>query len=111
MAVADASFSTVNDSISLGFTIERGFAMPAPPSSAMGTPSITISGALDAVSDAIPRMRIVGFEFGPPSPGMICTPGTLPCIISCAETTAPRLFSSALMATTEPVMSFFLTAP
>ena len=85
--------------------------MPAPPSEAMGTPSMTISGSFEAWSDAAPRMRIVELEPGPPSPGMMCTPGTLPLSMSWAETTAPRFSSSALIATTEPVMSFFLTVP
>ena len=38
-------------------------------------------------------------------------PGTLPCSIWSGEVTTPRLISSALMAVTEPVKSFFFTEP
>ena len=111
MALAEASLSTEIDSMSLGLIVSSGLAIPLPPSTAMGTPSITISGSFEALSEAAPRTRMVALDPGPPSPGMICTPGTLPLSMSCVETTAPRLNSSALIATTEPVMSFFLTVP
>ena len=68
-------------------------------------------GLLEALREAAPRIRIVEPEPGPPSPGIIWSPGTFPLSMSWVETTAPRLSSSLLTATIEPVMSSFFTVP
>ncbi len=111
MAVAEASLSTVKVAMSLGLTIARPLDMPGPASLATGTPSMTISGLLLAESEAPPRMRISAPAPGAPLPEVMFTPGTLPRSSSWGEVRAPRLISSAFTAMTEPVMSFFFTAP
>ena len=64
MAVADASFNTLNDSISFGFIKDNALAAPEIPLLSNGTPSITINGSLFAFKDEPPRIRIVD-----PAPG------------------------------------------
>ena len=111
MAVAEASFSTVKVSMSLGLMVAKALGVPGAASLATGIPSITINGSLLAFNDAPPRMRILLPAPGCPSGDDTCSPGTLPCINSCGEVTAPLFSSSALRATTEPLKSFFLTEP
>ena len=111
MAVAEASFKTVNVSISPGLMVFSGFLIPEISSLSIGTPSITKSGSLLAESDEPPRMRMVEPEPGAPPPEVIWTPGILP-ITSCSgEVMEPLLKSSALTAVTDPVASSFLTCP
>ena len=50
-------------------------------------------------------------QLGLPEAGVTNKPGTFPCSIWSGEVMAPRLISSALIAVTEPVRSFFLTLP
>ena len=97
--------------MSLGFTEARGFPIPAPPSPVTGTPSMTIKGSLEAFKEAAPRILMVAEDPGWPVAGVMRSPETLPSNIWSGETTAPRFTSSALMATTEPVISLFLTVP
>ena len=111
MAAEDASLRTVNDSMSLGLMVSRGLAIPVPASTAIGTPSMTKRGSLDAFRDAAPRIRIVELDPGPPSPGITCRPGTFPLSMSWVEVIAPRFSSSVLMAVIEPVISSFFTVP
>ena len=77
----------------------------------MGSPSMTISGSFDALSDEPPRMRMVELLPGAPSLLITLTPATLPASMSCALVVMPLLSSSGLMALTEPVASSFFTVP
>ena len=56
--VAEASFRTVNDSISFGLIFAKIPLEPAVPLLSIGKPSITIKGALDAPIEDPPRMVI-----------------------------------------------------
>ena len=111
MAVAEASFSTVNDSMSLGFTSASGLFIPFVALLSIGMPSMTISGLLEAFSEAPPRIRISAPSPGAPLAVVTFTPAILPWIMSWAVVTIPWFFSSGFMATTEPVRSFFLATP
>jgi len=82
MAVAEASFKTLNDSISSGFNAPSTFDIPTPASSDVVTPSITIKGELLADREEPLRMRMVVPDPGCPSPGTISKPGTFPVSIS-----------------------------
>ncbi len=97
MAVADASFKISIDSMSFGFR------SPMPP--AMGIPSSTYSGSLDAVSDRVPRTRMLM-----PSPGLlplvtISTPGTRPLMASIAFVFGTAATSAPDTDATDPVTS------
>src|SRR5436190_13218734 len=111
MAVADASFKILKDSISFGLINANALAAPAIPVLSTGTPSITINGSLLALSDAPPRMRIVLPEPGAPPLDDICTPATFPAINCSGVVMGPLLKSFAVMAVTEPVRSFFSLVP
>ena len=63
--------------MSLGLTVDKGLAIPAP-LPATGIPSITINGSLLAVKEAAPRIRIVALPVGSPEAGVTNKPGTLP---------------------------------
>ena len=111
MAVAEASLRTEKVSMSFGFTDASGSPMPAPPSPVTGTPSMTMSGSLFALSEAAPRIRIVEEEPGCPDGGVTSRPETLPTRAWPGVVMAPRFTSSLLIATTDPVMSLFFTVP
>ena len=111
MAVAEASFKIVKVSISLGWTVAKGFDIPLIPPSSTGTPSITINGLLDADIEEPPRTRIVAPAPGAPPSVITLTPAALPTNISVADVTAPFTILSALIAVTDPVKSFFLAVP
>ena len=111
IAAAEASLSIVNDSISSGLSRSKGFDMAPPAPCAIGTPSMTINGSLEALSEADPRILMREPEPGPPSPGVTSRPGTLPLSMSWVLTTAPLFRSSALKAMMEPVRSSFFTVP
>ena len=111
MAVAEASLRMVNDSMSLGLIEARALLTPSMPELETGRPSTTIIGSCWALSDEAPRTRIVAALPGWPVPGVTTTPALLPSIRSAGEETRPLLSWSALTVATEPVMSFFLTAP
>jgi len=95
--------------MSLGLMVLNGLRIPEMPSLSMGTPSITISGSLLALSDEPPRMRMVEPDPGAPPPEVICTPAILPDTSSCGDVMAPLLKSADVMAETDPVASSFLT--
>ena len=97
--------------MSLGLIVANALDVPGAASLEVGIPSITINGSLLAFSEAPLRIRMV--EPAPGSPLVVLTykPGTLPCISSCGEVTAPRLISSAFTATTEPLRSLFFIEP
>ena len=101
----------VNDSMSSGLSRSKGFDMAPPAPCAIGTPSMTMRGSLEALSEAEPLMRMREPEPGPPSPGVTSRPGTLPLSMSWVLTTAPLLRSSALKAMMDPVRSSFFTVP
>jgi len=102
MAVADASFNTVKDAISLGLTILRLFREPLIGSLETETPSIMISGSLFALKEDPPRILMTD-----PPPGspllMTFTPGTFPASNSCGDVIAPLLKSSLLTVEIDPV--------
>ena len=95
MAVAEASFKIVKVSISLGWTVAKGFDIPLIPPSSTGTPSITINGLLDADIEEPPRTRIVAPAPGAPPSVITLTPAALPTNISVADVTAPFTILSA----------------
>src|SRR4051812_40710626 len=68
---AVASFNTLIDAISAAF-----IALISP---SYGAPSTTNSGALDALMEPIPRMRIVELLPGCPLEEVVCKPVTRPC--------------------------------
>ena len=72
---------------------------------------MTISGSLEALSEAEPLILIRDPEPGPPSPGVTSRPATFPLSMSWVFITAPLFISSAFIADMEPVMSSFLTVP
>ena len=111
MAVAEASFNTLNDSMSWGLIIDSLFDSPFTPSLSIAIPSITIRGSLLALSDEPPRMRICAPPPGVPSLDMTLTPATLPWIMSWALPTRPLFFESGFKAVTDPVKSLFFTVP
>ena len=82
MAVAEASFRTVNDSMSFGFTSANGLFIPLVLLLSRGIPSMTISGLFEAFSEAPPRMRISAPSPGAPLAVVTFTPAILPWIIS-----------------------------
>ena len=86
-----------------------GFRSPIPP--AIGMPSSTYSGSLDAVSEREPRMRMLM-----PSPGLlplvtISTPGTRPLIASMAFALGTACTSSPDTEATDPVTSLRACVP
>src|SRR5690554_899325 len=111
MAVADASFSTVKVSISLGLTKAKKLLLPFRFLLSRGTPSTITKGSLEAFNDDPPRTRMVEPLPGAPPELVITTPALLPTKRSCGEVIAPRLKSLALTTSTEPVASDFLTDP
>jgi len=78
MAVAEASLSTVNVSMSLGLIEDSASETPLIPTSERGSPSTTIRGLLLALSEEPPRIRMVLDEPGAPSPAVTTTPADLP---------------------------------
>ena len=112
MAVDEASFNTVMLSISLGLIRLRKLPLPeTEPPTSIGTPSNTMSGSFEALSDAPPRMRMVDPAVGEPPPLTICTPAILPLTSASGEEIIPLLKSFSLTEATEPVRSFFLRTP
>ena len=109
--MAEASFNTVNVSISFGLIPPITFPPPSIVELSTGTPSTTINGSLDAESDAPLLIRIVAPAPGAPELETTFTPGTLPTNASWAVVRNPLLKSSGLMAVTEPVASDFFTLP
>ena len=81
------------------------------PPTSMGTPSSTMRGSFDALSDAPPRTRMVLDALGEPPELMICTPATLPLMSSSGDEITPPLKSFSLMVLMEPVRSFFFCTP
>ena len=77
----------------------------------MGTPSMTKRGALPALTDEAPRIRIVEPPPGDPSLDVTWTPGILPAMASWGLTTAERLKSSEPTRSTAPVRSRSSTSP
>ncbi len=77
-AVADASFNTLIDSISLGLMVLNKFPEPEMPLLSTGTPSTTISGSLLAFKEAPPRIRILLPPPALPPPLVTCKPATFP---------------------------------
>ena len=77
-AVAEASLRILIDSMSFGLMVFNTLADPAIPLPSTGTPSITISGSLLALSDAPLRIRILLPPPAEPPPEVICNPETLP---------------------------------
>ena len=78
-AVAEASLSTLIDSMSLGLMVFNRFAEPAMPLPSTGTPSITINGSLLAFNEAPPLILIRLPPPAEPPPLVTCNPATLPC--------------------------------
>lgn len=78
MAVDEASLRTVNDSISAGLIEPMILLEPLIELLSTGTPSITMSGSLEAESEEPARTRIVAPEPGAPEDGVTLTPATLP---------------------------------
>ena len=97
--------------MSLGLIRSSGLDIPTPAPCATGTPSMTIRGSFEALSEAEPRILILEPEPGPPSPGVTSRPATFPLSISWVFTTAPLFMSSAFIADIDPVMSSFFTVP
>src|SRR5437763_967566 len=80
MAVADASFSTSIDWISLGSMDMSGLlfgSLEFEPCSA-GRPSMTYSGSLLALIEPFPRIRTRAPTPGMPELSITCTPAALP---------------------------------
>ena len=111
MAVAEASLRTFIDSMSAGLIELSALGAPGSVPPSMGTPSMTMSGSLEALSEAPPRMRIVEPEPGPPPPGTICTPAILPVMSWSGVEMAPFWKSLLEIVVMEPVRSFFCTDP
>ena len=111
IAEADASFKTVNDSMSLGLINESGLATPDIPLLLNGTLSITIKGSLLALSEAPPLILIVLPEPGAPPFEVICTPATLPAISCSGLVNCPCTKSLEETLVTLPVKSFLRTEP
>ena len=103
MAAEAASFSTVIDSMSWAAMLRM-----SPP----GTPSITISGLLEADSDVAPRICRFELEFGL-APAVVLTvrPATLPVSISIGLFMLPLKNWSLLTWTIELDSSFLLSEP
>src|SRR5690554_7636646 len=111
MAVADASFSTVKVSMSLGLTKDKKLLLPLTLLLSRGTPSTITSGSLEAFREEPPLTRMVEPLPGAPPELVITTPALLPTNKSCGEVMAPRLKSLALTTSTEPVASDLRTDP
>src|SRR5690606_31307745 len=112
--VADASFNTVTDSMSLALMPasvldENANTVVAP--STIGTPSTTYKGELAALKDPTPLIRTFGLAPGCPVPVTPCNPATLPCRLSWKE--ARGLPSSSVDRTVvaEPVKDVFNELP
>ena len=111
MAVAEASFNTVNDSISLGLIIAKTLLIPLAVLLSIAKPSTTMSGSLEALREAPPRIRICAPAPGVPPSVITSTPAILPTIISVALLVIPFDSSSGLIAVTDPVRSSFFARP
>ena len=114
--MAEASFKTVIDSMSLGLIVLsglRGSAASKPMLGPLatvcsfwsGTPSTTYSGSLLALIDVPPRTRICTPPPGSPLFVTICTPVTRPWTSWFAFVMTPLLASSALTCATDPVIA------
>ena len=111
MAVAEASLRMVIDSMFCGLTIVRALVPPVLLWLVMGTPSITISGLLEAESEEPPRMRMLALPVGSPPLVVTVTPGLAPTRRSCADVDMPASTSSGVTIATDPVASDFFTEP
>src|SRR6187402_812061 len=107
MAVADASFKTSNDSISLVFKVDSGLFSAELPTSPVNevTPSIIINGYELKVIELVPRILNTGAPFNEPLEDVIFTPGAWPA--NAWSKLATGLFSKSLPPTwaDEPVNS------
>ena len=111
IAVDEASFSTVILSISSGLMELKILRDPPIPPSFIGTPSTTIRGLEVKDNEPLPRTRMVWPSPGAPPEEDICTPAILPWISWSAFTAGALLKSLSVTKFTEPVKSFFFTAP
>ena len=122
MAVADASFNTSIDSISLGFKNARAFSVcfSSPPKDSgvvplllllNGTPSITYKGSVPPKNELEPRILILRPAPGAPSFCVTFTPASLPCMACKILPGLSRIMSSLFSLCAEPVKSDFFTVP
>ena len=102
MAVEDASFSTVMSSMSVA-----GMSLMV----STGKPSTMYNGSLLCVIEPPPRTLIFTSASGEPSVVVTCTPAILPVRASVADATGTSARALLLTVATEPVRSFFFTAP
>ena len=99
-------------SMSFGLIMLRKFPLPlTEPPTSIGTPSSTIRGSFEALSEAPPRTRIVEPAVGEPPLLTICTPAIFPLTSSSGEEITPLLKSFSLTVDTEPVRSSFFLTP
>ena len=75
IAVAEASFNIVKDSILSGGIMLKGLEIPVTPELSTGTPSMTIRGSLVAFKDEPPRIRMSPPPSGFPPLMVTTTPG------------------------------------
>ncbi|OLC96649.1 MAG: hypothetical protein AUJ00_03735 [Gemmatimonadetes bacterium 13_1_40CM_3_70_6] len=71
----------------------------------IGTPSITYSGSLDALSDVPPRMRICAPAPGSPLFVITSTPAARPWSIWFTFVVTPTFAAAGSMVATEPVIA------
>jgi len=110
IAVADASFKTVKDSISLGLILAKIPLEPPTPSFVIGNPSITIKGLLEALIEDPPLILISDPDPGAPLVVTV-TPATRPCNKFSAVTILPFVKSLAVTDSIDPVASFLVIVP
>ena len=94
-----------------GLTSDMGLLEPLTELPSMGTPSITIRGALDADSEAPPRIWMDAPPAGSPPAVDTTTPGLAPTSRSWAVVARPASISEGFTTPTEPVASLFFTVP
>ena len=102
-ALDAASLRTVIDSISPGAIV---FMLPS-----YGTPSTTIRGSLPALTEEIPRTRIVAEAFGAPLEEISWTPATWPARASVTLVTCERESFSSSSTLAEPVKASLVVLP
>src|SRR5688572_13783961 len=101
-------------STSLGFSVLKRFAVVCKREASpvlMGTPSTTHSGAVDAVIELTPRIRIAWLDPGCPDEAVDCTPATCPCNALSMEVKGLFSISAAFTVATEPVRSVRFLVP
>src|SRR5688572_4344469 len=97
--------------MSLGLIKFKGLAEPANPLLSIGTPSITIRGALLAEMEDPPRIKMSEPEPGAPPLEVMVTPGTLPINRFSGVVMGPCTKSLGPTATTAPERSFLEVDP